>query len=159
MVGWLPLAISKDRGCNSRLQQDGWEMTGRLASSSSQVFGCNCRSPRDGWEMAGWLALAISKDFGCHFGSLGDGLEDTFFYLNTQYKQKTIRTTTKPYSKQTTHNKIAGWLALAISKQIWCKSTSPRDGWEMAGRWLGGCPWLFPKIAGVILNRCKMAGR
>ena len=54
---------------------------------------------------------------------------------------------------------MAGWLALAMpTKESRCKSTSPRDGWEMAGRWLGGCPWLFPKIAGVILNRCTMVG-
>ena len=30
---------------------------------------------------------------------------------------------------------------------------------KMAGRWLGGCPWLFPTIAGEILDRCKTAGR
>ena len=34
-----------------------------------------------------------------------------------------------------------------------------RNRRKMAGRWLGGCPLLFPKIAGFVLNRCKMAGR
>ena len=49
MAGRLPLAISKDCGCDSRSLQDGWEMIGWLAPTSSKDFGCNCRSPTDGW--------------------------------------------------------------------------------------------------------------
>ena len=72
--GWHQ-RVSKPCGCDSRSLQDGWEMIGWLAPTSSKDCGCNCRSPRDGWEMAGWLALAISKDFMCNVGSLGDGWE------------------------------------------------------------------------------------
>ena len=70
MAGWLPLAISKECGCDSRSLHDGWEMTAWLAPTSSKYVGCSCRSPRDGWEMAVWFALAISSDFGWHVGSL-----------------------------------------------------------------------------------------
>ena len=48
MAGRLPLAISKDCGCDSRSLQDGWDMIGWLAPTSSKDFGCNCRSPTDG---------------------------------------------------------------------------------------------------------------
>ena len=32
---------------------------------------------------------------------------------------------------------MAGWLAIAISKDFGCNLGSLEDGWEMAGRWLG----------------------
>ena len=49
---------------------------------------------------------------------------------------------------------MAGWLAVAITKTAGVN----RHRREMAGRLLGGCPRQFPKIAGVILDRCNMAG-
>ena len=71
MAGWLPLAISKDCGCNSKSPQDGLEMSGWLAPTSSKDVSCNCRSSRDGLEMAGLVALAISNHSGCNFGTVG----------------------------------------------------------------------------------------
>ena len=137
MAGWLPLAISTDCGCNSRSLQDGWELIGWLAPTSSTDCGCNCRSPRDGWAIVGWLALTIFTD------------------------QKAISTTTTTNNtgQLNTRTKwLGGWRCL-VQEHFSCQSRPPGDGWEMAGRWLGGCPWLFPKIAGVILDRYKMAGR
>ena len=133
MVGWLPLAISKDRGCNSRLHQDGWEMTGRLASSSSQVFGCNCRSPRDGCEMAGWLARAISKGCMCHFGSLGDGWE--------------MAGRAPVVSEQPTKSNT-----ISTAKNRQCNSKAEPVGWVLGAGY-------FTNISDVNLNHQEMAGR
>ena len=75
-------------------------------------------------------------------------------YYNTKYRNQTISTT----KTQSVHNQMAGRLALAISNTVWCKSTSPRDGWEMGG----SLPLGISKDYGcnsVILSRCKMAGR
>ena len=153
MAGWLPHAISNDCGCNSRSLQDGWELTGWLAPTSSNDFGCNSTSPEDGWEMAGWLALAISEDFGCNFGSLGDGWESTS-YIRTPNTTHTISTT---HFTVQTKQEPDGWVVGAVYFKN--MSRVHLDRREMAGRLLGGCPWLFPKIAGVILDRYKIAGR
>ena len=138
MAGWLPLGISKDCGCNPRSLHNGSEMIGWLAPTSSKDVGCNCRSPRDVWEMAGWLALAMSKDFGCHFGSLEDGRENTCCII-------TQNTATKPSVQQKpnqyTTKWLGGWL-LPFRTQ----SGVNRHRQEMAGRWVGRCPWVFPKI-------------
>ena len=56
----------------------------------------------------------------------------------------------------THQSQIAVWLALAISRN---KSDVNSNRWEMAGIWLGGWPLRFPQIAGVIPDRCTMAGR
>ena len=121
-------------------------MAGWLDLAISKDFGGKSKSPEDGWEVAGWLALAMSTDFGWSFSLPGDGWE------------------------------MAGWLAPTISKDFGRNYRSRGDGWEMAvaisrktnvnldrrgmaGRWLGGCPWLFPRIACVILDPCEMAGR
>ena len=76
------------------MQGDGWPCM------CPKFVGCESKSPRDGWEMAGWLALAISKDFG-----------------------------------------------VSLKRQ------------DMAGEWLGGWPWLCPRIAGGVCVCKDMAGR
>ena len=86
----------------------------------------------DRWEMAGRTPVV---------------LEHTI-HNNTQYNQT-------PYSTNNNQNQMAG-LALDISKNKTGVNLNRRD---MAGRWLGGCPWRFPKIAGVILDHYTMAGR
>ena len=149
---WLPLAISKDCGCTFRSLQDGWGMTWWLASMSSKDIVGNCRSPRDGWEMAGWLALEISNDFGCNSESVGDGWENTCC-IRTPNTTKTISAT----QNHTVHIKPKpdGWaIGSGYFKHIECESKSPGDGWKMFGK----RPWLCPKMAGVIRNRCKMVG-
>ena len=158
MAGWLPLAISKDCGCDSKSLRDGWQMIGWLAPPSFKYFWCNRRSPRDGWEMAGWLALAFSNDFGRNIGSLGDVWQmdgRTHVVLKQQIQNKTIgthTTTQLTLEINTITRLLGGWLWL-FHKQIGCKSKSPGDGWERAGR------LAIPKIAPVILDRCKVAGR
>ena len=116
----------------------------------SKYLGFYCRSPRDGCEMVGWLALTVSTEFGCQFGIagrwLGDDWENTTCCFRTPNTNQNINTT---------HNHMAGWLALDISKTTGVNQNRR----ELAGRWLGGCPWLFPKIEGLILDRGKMAGR
>ena len=117
MAGWLPLAISKDCGYDSRSLQDGWEMIGWLSPNSSKDVGCNRKSPRDGWEMAGWLALVISKDFGRDFGTVGDGWEmvgRAHVVVENPIQHKTIGTT-----------------------------NNHRVQREIRTRWLGGWLWLF----------------
>ena len=154
----MPLAMSTDCGCNSKSLQDGWELPRWLAPTNSNDFGCTCISPSDGWKMAGWLVLSIPNDFGCYFGSLGHDwgiAARTHLVLEQQYRQMTIGTTNNPYSTNKNQNQMAGWLAVAISKNLLDANLNRR---KIAGRWLGGCPWPFPQIAGVILDRCKMAG-
>ena len=140
MARWLPLAISKDCGCNSKSVQDSCEMIGLLAPTTSKYVGCSCRSPRDGWAKAGWLALALSNDGGCHFGSLEDGWDKagrTFVLLEHPIQHThTNSTTHKSYITNKNQNQLAGWLALANSKT----SGVNLHRREMAGRWLGGCP-------------------
>ena len=81
------------------------------------------------------MLLAGSKDCGCRLKSLQDGW------------------------------KVIGWLALTNSKYFGCSCKSLIDGWEMtgwledmAGRLLGGWPYLFPRISGVMLDGWEMAG-
>ena len=117
-------------------------------------------------KMAGrwfaWLALAISYKFGFDFGSLGDGwrwLGDSWkntCCIITPNKKEGHQYNTQPYSTHTTQHRMAGWLALVFSRTASSVNSNCR---EMAGRWLGGWPHLFPKIPGVIPDRCKMVGR
>ena len=108
----------------------------------------------DRQEMAGWLVLTISKDFGFHFGSLGDAWEmAVIICIRTPTTTHTISTTTN-HTVQRKTEQMAGCLAVAISNT----SGVDLNQREMAGRWLGGCPRLFPKIAGDISNLCKMVG-
>ena len=110
--------------------------------------------------MAGWLAIAISNDFGCNLGSMGlvggDGWENTCC-TRTPNTQTCQYTTTESTNK--THDHMAGWLALEMSNN----SSVTLNRQETAGSWLGDgwvvAQWLFRKIAGVVLDRCKMAGR
>ena len=155
----------RDCGCNSRSLQDGWEMTRWLAPTSSKDFGCNSRSPRDCSEMAGWLAFGISKDFRCHFLIVGRSLGDGWGMAGRApvVFEHPIQINFHQYSKKPcSANKnqtrwLGGWRRL-VQEHFGCKSKSLVDGPEMAGRRVGGCRWLFPKIAGVTLDRCKMAG-
>ena len=67
--------------------------------------------------------------------------------------------TKKTESTNKTHDHMAGWLALEMSNN----SSVKLNRQETAGSWLGNgwvvAQWLFRKIAGVVLDRCKMAGR
>ena len=120
--------------------------------------------------MAGWLALAIFNDFGYEFGSLGDGLEmagrwlgehllyyNTHFVLNkkqnNEYHQ--YNNTTIQYNHK--QKEPDGWVVGFFEFQE--QSDGNLNRRKMARRWLGGWPLLFPKIAGVIPDRCKIAGR
>ena len=158
MAGWLPQAISKHCGCNYKSLQDGWKLIGWLAPTSSKDSGCNCRSPRDGLDMAGWLALTISKDFGCRFGSLGDcwGMVGRAPVALEHPIQTNTISTTQTHTQCKYKSEPSGW----VVGDVYFKNMSRvhLDRLEMAGRWLGACPWLFPNIAGVVLDRYKMVG-
>ena len=97
---------------------------------------------RDRWDMAGrWL---------------DDGWDNTCC-IRTPNTQTCQYTTTESTNK--THDHMAGWLALEMSNNSSVTLNRP----ETTGSWLGDgwvvAQWLFRKIAGVVLDRCKMAGR
>ena len=88
---------------------------------------------------------------------LGDDWENTCCIITPNTNKTSTQHKPIQYTLKT---KPDGWVVgSGHFKQIWCESKSPEGGREIAGRWLGGSPWLFPKIAGVILDRCKLAGR
>ena len=86
---------------------------------------------------------------------VGRWLGEHQLHYNTQYnhipsvQQQNIQCDKKPEPD--------GWVVGAVYFKN--MSRVHLDRREMAGRLLGGCPWLFPKIAGVILDRYKIAGR
>ena len=85
--------------------------------------------------MVEWLALATSKGTGCNSRLQGDGwpcMCPKFVGCESKSPRDGWE--------------MAGWLALAISKDFGV-SLKRQD---MAGEWLGGWPWLCPRIAGGV---------
>ena len=78
---------------------------------------------------------------------LGDARENTCCIRTPNTNKKTINTT-QNHTVQISPTPVGWVFGCGYFKHIWCKSKSPRDGWEMAGRWLWGCPWLFSKDCG-----------
>ena len=106
----------------------------------------------DRWEMAGrWLGDGWEMT-----GRTPVVLQHPFFIKqkqNNEYHQ--YNNTTIQYNHK--QKEPDGWVVGFFEFQE--QSDGNLNRRKMARRWLGGWPLLFPKIAGVIPDRCKIAGR